>query len=53
MPPSRISTCSPRRARSREFFDTQVAGGFLGYGTPSLVAILNGELGVNLRKAIA
>jgi ribonuclease D len=34
----------------REFFDTQVAGGFLGYGTPSLVAILNGELGVNPPK---
>jgi ribonuclease D len=34
----------------RQFFDTQVAGGFLGYGTPSLVAILNGELGVNPPK---
>jgi ribonuclease D len=34
----------------RVFFDTQVAGGFLGYGTPSLVAILNGELGVNPPK---
>jgi ribonuclease D len=34
----------------REFFDTQVAGGFLGYGTPSLVAILNGELGINPAK---
>src|SRR5262249_40349087 len=33
-----------------QFFDTQVAGGFLGYGTPSLVAILNGELGVNPPK---
>ena len=32
------------------FFDTQIAGGFLGYGTPSLVAILNGELGVNPPK---
>jgi ribonuclease D len=32
------------------FFDTQLAGGFLGYGTPSLVAILNGELGVNPPK---
>ena len=32
------------------FFDTQVAGGFVGYGTPSLVAILNGELGVNPPK---
>ena len=27
-----------------------MAGGFLGYGTPSLVAILNGELGVNPPK---
>ena len=33
-----------------EFFDTQVAGGFLGYGTPSLVTILSGELGVNPPK---
>jgi ribonuclease D len=32
------------------FFDTQIAGGFLGYGTPSLVSILNGELGVNPPK---
>jgi ribonuclease D len=32
------------------FFDTQIAGGFLGYGTPSLVSILNGELGVNPAK---
>jgi ribonuclease D len=34
----------------RRFFDTQIAGGFLGYGTPSLVSILNGELGVNPPK---
>ncbi len=34
----------------RRFFDTQIAGGFLGYGTPSLVAILNGELGINPAK---
>lgn len=34
----------------RRFFDTQIAGGFVGYGTPSLVAILNGELGVNPAK---
>ncbi len=32
------------------FFDTQIAGGFVGYGTPSLVSILNGELGVNPPK---
>jgi ribonuclease D len=37
--------CVPER-----FFDTQIAGGFLGYGTPSLVSILNGELGVNPAK---
>lgn len=34
----------------RRFFDTQIAGGFVGYGTPSLVALLNGELGVNPPK---
>lgn len=34
----------------RRFFDTQIAGGFLGYGTPSLVSILNGELGINPPK---
>lgn len=34
----------------QRFFDTQIAGGFVGYGTPSLVAILNGELGVNPPK---
>ena len=34
----------------REFFDTQIAGGFVGYGTPSLVSILNGEIGVNPPK---
>ncbi len=28
----------------RHFFDTQIAGGFVGYGTPSLSALLNGEL---------
>ena len=32
------------------FFDTQIAGGFVGYGTPSLVSLLNGELGVNPAK---
>lgn len=31
-------------------FDTQIAAGFLGYGTPSLVSLLNGELGVNPAK---
>ena len=34
----------------KRFFDTQIAGGFVGYGTPSLVALLNGELGVNPPK---
>lgn len=33
-----------------QLFDTQVAAGFLGYGTPSLVSLLNGELGVNPPK---
>jgi ribonuclease D len=37
--------CVPRR-----LFDTQVAGGFVGYGTPSLVALLQGELGVSPPK---
>lgn len=32
------------------FFDTQLAGGFLGYGTPSLVSLLTGELGVSPPK---
>ncbi|MDW3212886.1 MAG: HRDC domain-containing protein [Ilumatobacteraceae bacterium] len=32
------------------FFDTQIAGGFVGYGTPSLVSLLNGEIGVNPPK---
>jgi len=31
-------------------FDTQVAAGFVGYGTPSLVSLLNGEVGVNPPK---
>ncbi|MGH9133945.1 MAG: ribonuclease D [Ilumatobacteraceae bacterium] len=31
-------------------FDTQVAGGFLGYGTPSLVALLQGVVGVSPAK---
>ncbi len=34
----------------RRFFDTQIAGGFVGYGTPSLVALLSGEIGVNPPK---
>jgi ribonuclease D len=31
-------------------FDTQIAAGFLGYGTPSLTALAEGEVGVRLPK---
>jgi ribonuclease D len=31
-------------------FDTQVAAGFVGYGTPSLVALVQGELGITPAK---
>ena len=31
-------------------FDTQIAGGFTGYGTPSLVALLGGEMGITPAK---
>ena len=31
-------------------FDTQIAAGFLGYGTPSLTALVEGEIGVRLPK---
>lgn len=31
-------------------FDTQIAAGFLGYGTPSLTALAEGELGIRLPK---
>jgi ribonuclease D len=31
-------------------FDTQLAAGFVGYGTPSLVALLQGEIGVSPPK---
>ncbi|MBA2283448.1 MAG: HRDC domain-containing protein [Acidimicrobiia bacterium] len=31
-------------------FDTQIAAGFIGYGTPSLSSLLQGELGVALPK---
>ncbi len=31
-------------------FDTQLAAGFIGYGTPSLVSLLQGEIGVNPPK---
>ena len=31
-------------------FDTQIAAGFAGYGTPSLVSLLQGEVGVSPAK---
>lgn len=34
----------------QRFVDTQIAAGFLGYGTPSLVALLTGELGITPGK---
>ncbi len=34
----------------RAFFDTQIAGGFVGYGTPSLVSLLSAEVGVSPPK---
>ena len=34
----------------RHLFDTQVAAGFVGYGTPSLLSLLQGELGVTPAK---
>jgi ribonuclease D len=34
----------------RRIFDTQLAAGFTGYGTPSLVALLQGEIGVTPAK---
>ena len=34
----------------RRMFDTQIAGGFVGYGTPSLVTLLQGEIGVTPAK---
>lgn len=33
-----------------KMFDTQLAAGFVGYGTPSLVALLQGEIGVSPPK---
>ena len=54
-PPSRTSTCSPTPcgAVPAHLFDTQVAAGFVGYGTPSLVSLLQGELGVSRPRATA
>jgi ribonuclease D len=34
----------------RRLFDTQLAAGFTGYGTPSLVSLLQGEIGVTPAK---
>lgn len=34
----------------QRMFDTQLAAGFVGYGTPSLVALLQGEIGVSPPK---
>ncbi|MFK7918399.1 MAG: ribonuclease D [Ilumatobacter sp.] len=34
----------------RRMFDTQLAAGFLGYGTPSLVSLLQGEVGISPAK---
>ncbi len=33
-----------------KMFDTQIAAGFAGYGTPSLVSLLQGEIGVSPAK---
>jgi ribonuclease D len=33
-----------------QMFDTQIAAGFVGYGTPSLVSLLQGEVGVSPAK---
>ena len=34
----------------RRLFDTQIAGGFVGYGTPSLASLVNSELKISLAK---
>jgi len=34
----------------QRIFDTQLAAGFVGYGTPSLVALLQGEIGISPPK---
>ena len=33
-----------------KMFDTQLAAGFVGYGTPSLVSLLQGEIGISPQK---
>ena len=58
-PRPRRSPCTPPPRTSRCFghvcgtvpavlFDTQVAAGFVGYGTPSLASLVQGELGIAL-----
>lgn len=39
------------RTVPRALFDTQLAAGFVGYSTPSLTVLLDGELGVRMGKA--
>ncbi len=39
------------RALPQNFFDTQIAAGFLGYSSPSLALLHQQELGINLAKA--
>jgi ribonuclease D len=34
----------------QKMFDTQLAAGFVGYGTPSLVSLLQGEIGISPPK---
>lgn len=34
----------------RHLYDTQIAAGFVGYGTPSLVSLVQGELGITPPK---
>ena len=36
----------------RTLFDTQIAGGFVGYGTPSLASLVNSELKISSQKVI-
>ncbi len=38
-------------ALPRELFDTQLAAGFVGYTSPSLATLLEGELGISMGKA--
>ena len=50
--PNRISpSSSDTRPRTEQLFDTQVAAGFVGLGSPSLVALVDRLLGVGSAKA--